>query len=87
MTKTTTPIGGYPTTIVSFPGKSSNVISLASNVLGNFIVMEGNLTDGWVAYGTFSTFEEAAEYAESLDEFTWVMELRDAKPPKKPAMA
>ena len=81
--------GGYNPTVIPFQKDeiTSNVISVAFDSSSNFIVLEGNLSDGWEAYGVFSTFEDAAAYADTLHEMTWIMELKSAETPKKPNLA
>ena len=79
----------YNPTVIPFQkdGITSNVISVAFDSSSNFIVLEGNLSDGWEAYGTFSTFEEASAYADTLQNMAWIMELKNAEIPKKPNLA
>ena len=52
-----------------------------------YIVLEGNLSMGWIAFGPFNSLEDAGFFANLRDEMTWIMELHDAEPPQKPAMA
>ena len=75
--------------VVAFPDKNiSNVVSfLGTNSISKYIVLEGNLSMGWIAFGPFNSLEDAGFFANLRDEMTWIMELHDAEPPQKPAMA
>ena len=76
------------TSVITFPSKNiSNVVSFMGNSINTYIVLEGNLSEGWVAFGPFDSFEDADFFANSRDGLTWVMELNDVEPPQKPAMA
>ena len=46
----------------------------------NFIVVAGDIVDGFVHYGPFPTYEKAAEFAENaLNEYSRVVELEVAE--------
>ena len=48
---------------------------------GRYIIMAGNLTEGFEAWGTFDSFEMAAQYAiqHLYDKETWIMTLEEKK--------
>lgn len=41
------------------------------------IVMVGNPFDGMTAYGPFETSEDADDFAASLDDYFWIIELNE----------
>jgi hypothetical protein len=40
-----------------------------------FLVISGNLNEGFQFFGPFASFEEADEYTRSFNENTWISEL------------
>ena len=74
--------------VVTFTNKNvSNVVNFMGNSINTYIVLEGNLSEGWIAFGPFDSFQDANFFANSRNGLTWVMELNDVEPPQKPAMA
>ena len=76
----TNPVGSP--TIVTFPGKKRTF-----GGGGLYVALIGNISDGFEAYGPFSSFDLASDYADRFDDMSWIMELHDAEPPQKPFMA
>jgi len=83
MTKeiTINPIGSP--TVVTFPNwKVKNTGGAES-----YVVLVGNMSDGFSAYGPFYSFDSASLCADKFDEMSWIMEMYNAEPPKKPSLA
>jgi|TARA_R100001530_G_scaffold31868_3_gene25040 hypothetical protein len=40
-----------------------------------YVVLVGNISDGFSAYGPFDSFDSASLYADKFNEMSWIMEM------------
>ena len=78
----------FPSVVTTFTNKNiSNVVSFMGSSTERYVVLEGNLSEGWKAFGTFDSFDSANFFANSKDGITWIMEIYDVETPRTPVMA